>query len=64
MGSRPRHHERTLSGLANRRLSSLGSVEARRLDVIEFCAIARAINVDPVDLFRVVVERMPERVER
>ena len=36
---------------------------ARRLDVIEFYAIARAINVDPVDLFQEVVERLPERVE-
>ena len=36
---------------------------ARRLDVVEFYAIARALKIDPVALYAEVVERMPERVE-
>ena len=35
----------------------------RRLDVVEFYGVARAIGADPVELFRAVAARMPERVE-
>lgn len=35
----------------------------RRLDVIEFCAIARALGRDPIDLFREVAERLPAKIE-
>ena len=33
--------------------SSLGSIESgeRRLDVVEFVAVAKALKVDPIDLF-------------
>ena len=31
----------------------------RRVDVIEFIAIARALNIDPVVLLRDVVDRVP-----
>jgi transcriptional regulator with XRE-family HTH domain len=34
----------------------------RRIDVIEFYAIARALRVDPEELFREVVRRLPEEV--
>lgn len=35
----------------------------RRLDVIEFYAIARALNLEPARLFGDVVARMPAKVD-
>ncbi|MCR6643375.1 MAG: helix-turn-helix domain-containing protein [Terricaulis sp.] len=35
----------------------------RRLDVIEFYALARALGADPVRLFAKVVNRLPRKVE-
>lgn len=35
----------------------------RRLDVIEFYAVARALAADPVQLFGKVVTQLPARVE-
>lgn len=35
----------------------------RRIDVIEFCAVARALGLDPEELFRRVARALPERVE-
>lgn len=35
----------------------------RRLDVVEFYGVAKAIGVDPVDLFREVSERLPDKIE-
>lgn len=35
----------------------------RRIDVIEFYAIARAIGHDPVELFAQVTAKLPKRVE-
>lgn len=35
----------------------------RRVDVLEFYALARALGADPVVLFAEVVKRLPERVE-
>lgn len=32
----------------------------RRVDVLEFCAIARALNADPEKLFCEVIQRLPE----
>lgn len=34
----------------------------RRVDVLEFYALARAMGADPVRLFRSVAERLPERM--
>lgn len=34
----------------------------RRVDVIEFAAIARALGADPVKLFAEVVKRLPKQV--
>jgi len=34
----------------------------RRVDVIEFCAIARALNVDPEALFAEVLKRLPHDI--
>ena len=36
---------------------------ARRLDVIEVYAIARALNIEPIGLFGDVVGRMPAKVD-
>jgi transcriptional regulator with XRE-family HTH domain len=36
----------------------------RRIDVVEFIAIARALGVDPVKLFRDFVEGKPPKVGR
>lgn len=33
----------------------------RRVDVLEFVAIARAMSVDPVDLFADVAKRLPKK---
>lgn len=35
----------------------------RRIDVVEFCAIARALKLDPVELFASVCARLPKVVE-
>lgn len=35
----------------------------RRIDLIEFCAIARAIGRDPVELFAQVYEALPEHLD-
>jgi len=36
---------------------------ARRIDVIEFCVIARALGQDPVALFANIVSQLPSTVE-
>jgi transcriptional regulator with XRE-family HTH domain len=35
----------------------------RRLDVVEFIAIAHAIGADPNELFAKVTERLPDKIE-
>jgi transcriptional regulator with XRE-family HTH domain len=35
----------------------------RRIDVIEFCAIARAIGRDPVELFAQIYDALPEHLD-
>lgn len=35
----------------------------RRIDLVEFCAIAKAIGRDPVELFTQVYEALPDRLE-
>lgn len=35
----------------------------RRLDVVEFYAVARALRLDPVELFTDLVRRLPKKVE-
>ena len=35
----------------------------RRVDVLEFVALARALGTDPVGLFTKVVKRLPDRLE-
>ena len=35
----------------------------RRIDIVEFCAIARAIGRDPAALFGEVVDGLPPRIE-
>lgn len=35
----------------------------RRIDVIEFCAVARALDRDPEELFRRVVRALPDSFE-
>ena len=36
---------------------------SRRLDVVEFFGVARAIGTDPVELFQEVAARLPDRIE-
>jgi transcriptional regulator with XRE-family HTH domain len=35
----------------------------RRIDVIEFCAIARALGVNPSDLFSQLLAKLPEQLD-
>lgn len=35
----------------------------RRIDVIEFCAIARALGQEPVVLFSAIVRRLPKNLD-
>lgn len=35
----------------------------RRVDVIEFYALAKALNADPVKLYGAVVKRLPNKVD-
>ena len=35
----------------------------RRLDIIEFCALAKAMGYDPPDLFSRVYEELPMKLE-
>lgn len=35
----------------------------RRVDIIEFYAIARALGADPVEVFSGLVKKLPKRVE-
>ncbi len=35
----------------------------RRIDVIEFCAFARAMGEDPVGLFAEVVRKLPDELQ-
>ncbi|MEG3147166.1 helix-turn-helix transcriptional regulator [Sphingomonas sp. RT2P30] len=35
----------------------------RRIDVIEFCAIARALGSDPIALFTCIAERLPVELD-
>jgi transcriptional regulator with XRE-family HTH domain len=35
----------------------------RRIDLIEFCAIARALGDNPSDLFRQVLNKLPRQLE-
>ena len=42
---------------------SLIEQSQRRVDVLEFVAIARAIGEDPVELFAKVVTRLPKRFD-
>lgn len=32
----------------------------RRIDLVEFCAVARALKLDPVELFSLIVQRLPK----
>lgn len=34
----------------------------RRVDVLEFYALAKAMGADPVELFQAVAEKLPEKV--
>jgi transcriptional regulator with XRE-family HTH domain len=36
---------------------------ARRIDVIEFCVLARALKQDPVELFARVVRELPDDID-
>lgn len=42
---------------------SLVERSQRRVDVLEFYAFAKALRVDPVDLFSALVRKLPDRVD-
>lgn len=42
---------------------SLVERSQRRVDVIEFYAFAKALNVDPVELYAVLARKLPEKVD-
>lgn len=42
---------------------SLVERSQRRVDVLEFYAFAKALDVDPLDLFSTLVRKLPERVD-
>ncbi len=35
----------------------------RRVDIIEFCAITRALGADPVEVFAALVKKLPKRID-
>ena len=45
-------------------LISLIEGSQRRVDVLEFCELAQAMNVDPIDLLRKVLNAVAEHPER
>lgn len=47
----------------NQKFISLIEMSQRRVDVLEFYALARALGRDPVKLYREVVDRLPAKVE-
>lgn len=42
---------------------SLIEKSQRRVDVLEFYALAKALRLSPVELFSAVAERLPEQIE-
>jgi transcriptional regulator with XRE-family HTH domain len=54
-----------LAGRIGKDQSYISIIEGsqRRVDVLEFYALARAMGRDPVELFRIVVDRLPERID-
>jgi transcriptional regulator with XRE-family HTH domain len=54
-----------LSARLNKPQPFISKVEhgVRRIDVIEFVAIARAVGADPVRLFKKLAEVLPDQVE-
>ena len=63
---------RTDQGLTQRQLATrlgkpqafVSTVEsgARRIDVVEFCALAKVLGADPMTLFAEVVRRLPDEI--
>jgi transcriptional regulator with XRE-family HTH domain len=47
----------------DQRFISLIEQSQRRVDVLEFYALAKALGVSPVKLYAAVVRRLPERVD-
>jgi len=55
----------TLANRLSKPQSFVSKIERRerRLDVLEFCAIVRAIGLQPAELMRQVDESLPEDIE-
>ena len=47
----------------NQRFISLIEKSQRRVDTLEFYALAKALGVPPVKLFEILVKKLPDRVE-
>lgn len=58
-------HQAELAALLGKNQSFISNIERgqRRVDVLEFCAIAIAINRNPVALFTTLAEQLPEQID-
>lgn len=54
-----------LADRIGRRQGHISIIETgvRRLDLIEFCALAKAIGADPVELFEKIYRALPDDLE-
>lgn len=54
-----------LGALIGRKQTHISIIETgdRRLDLIEFCALAKAMGYDPVELFKRIYEALPDELE-
>ena len=53
-----------LAALIGKDQSYISNIERgqRRVDVLEFVALARAMNADPVDMLAAIVSKFPENI--
>lgn len=58
-------HQADLARLIGKDQSFVSNIERgqRRVDVVEFYALARAMKTDPVELFASIASRLPDIVE-
>ena len=57
-------HQSQLAAKIGKDQSFISNIERghRRVDILEFYAIAKAMKCDPVELFAAIVERLPNKV--
>lgn len=54
-----------LAGRLGKHQSYISNIERgqRRIDVLEFCALARAMSLDPVQLFGRLAVKLPHKID-